>query len=65
MQAHDIRASLAETGAMDRRSKTLLGLLLFNGVSAVAGGLALMLDWIPEQASWVRNTDFPATTSPA
>lgn len=43
---------------MDRRRKTLLGLLLFNGLSATVGGLALMTDWIPEQASWVRSTDF-------
>ena len=40
---------------MSRKTKILLGLLLFNGCSAVVGGLALMADWIPEQASWVRN----------
>lgn len=50
---------------MDRKSKILLGLLLFNGLSAAGGGLALMSGWIPEQASWVRDTDFPATTSRA
>jgi hypothetical protein len=49
---------------MSRQTKTLLSLLLFNGVSAVAGGLALMMDWIPEQASWVRNTDFPSNYFP-
>lgn len=49
---------------MDRQSKTLLGLLLFNGVSAAAGGLALMMDWIPEQASWVRHSDFPSNYFP-
>jgi hypothetical protein len=27
-------------GAMSRKSKTLLGLLLFNGFSAAVGGLA-------------------------
>lgn len=45
---------------MSRKSKVLLGLLLFNGLTATAGGLALMTDWIPEQASWVRDTDFPS-----
>lgn len=45
---------------MSRKSKLLLGLLLFNGLSAVVGGVALMTDWIPEQASWVRDTDFPS-----
>jgi hypothetical protein len=49
---------------MDRMRKLLLGLLLFNGLSAVVGGLALMTDWIPEQASWVRDTDFPSNYFP-
>ena len=49
---------------MNRRPKTLLGLLLFNGFSAAVGGLALMTDWIPEQASWVRDTDFPSNYFP-
>lgn len=49
---------------MDGKSKALLGLLLFNGLTAVAGGLALMTDWIPEQASWVRDTDFPSSYFP-
>lgn len=49
---------------MRRKSKVLLGLLLFNGLSATAGGLALMTDWIPEQASWVRDTDFPSNYFP-
>ena len=49
---------------MSRKSKVLLGLLLFNGLSATAGGLALMTDWIPEQASWVRHTDFPSNYVP-
>lgn len=47
-----------------RASRVLLWLLLFNGVSATAGGLALMTDWIPEQASWVRDTDFPSNYFP-
>jgi hypothetical protein len=49
---------------MNRRFVTLLGLLLFNGISAAVGGLALMMDWIPEQASWVRDTDFPSNYFP-
>jgi hypothetical protein len=49
---------------MNGKSKTLLGLLLFNGFTAVGGGLALMTDWIPEQATWVRETDFPSNYFP-
>jgi len=49
---------------MSRKTKILLGLLLFNGVSAAVGGLALMTEWIPEQASWVQNTDFPSNYFP-
>ena len=49
---------------MSRKSKILFGLLLFNGLSATVGGLALMTDWIPEQASWVRETDFPSNYFP-
>jgi len=43
---------------MNRTSKALLGLLLFNGVSAVGGGIALMTGVIPEQVSWVEHTGF-------
>ncbi len=57
-------AGFNEFEALNRRRKTLLGLLVFNSVSAVAGGLALMTDWIPEQVSWVRNTDFPSNYFP-
>lgn len=49
---------------MNRRTKALLSLLLFNGFSAVGGGVALMMDWIPEQASWVQHTDFPSNYFP-
>jgi hypothetical protein len=42
----------------------LLALLLFNGVSAAVGGVALMTEWIPEQASWVRDTDFSSNYFP-
>ncbi len=44
--------------------KVLLGLLLFNGLTAVVGGLALMTDWIPEQTSWLRHTDFSSNYFP-
>jgi len=43
---------------MSDRSKALLGVHVFNGVSAVGGGLALMVRWIPEQPSWVEHTGF-------
>lgn len=49
---------------MGGKSKVLLGLLLFNGVSATGGGLAMMTEWIPEQASWVENTDFRSNYFP-
>lgn len=49
---------------MNGKSKALLGLLLFNGLTAMTGGLALMTSWIPEQASWVRDTDFPSNYFP-
>jgi len=59
-----IPPTAAHEGPMSRKGKTLLGLLLFNGFTAVGGGLALMTDWIPEQASWVRYTDFSSTYFP-
>ena len=46
------------------RAKFLLGLLLFNGITAVGGGLALMTGWIPEQPSWVQHTDFSSLYFP-
>lgn len=49
---------------MNGKNKTLLGLLLFNGVTAAGGGLALMTGWIPQQASWVRETDFTSNYFP-
>ena len=33
-------------------------MLLFNGISAVGGGFALMTEVIPRQASWIQHTDF-------
>ena len=43
---------------MNKVSKFVLGLLLFNGVSSVVGGIALMTGMIPEQPTWVEHTDF-------
>ena len=65
MQRFDTtQSTAADGGAMSRQRNTLLGLLLFNGFTAVGGGLALMTDWIPEQASWVRDTDFSSNYFP-
>ncbi len=49
---------------MDVRNRTLLGLLLFNAVTAIGGGLALMTGWIPEQPSWVEHNDFAGNYFP-
>ncbi len=48
----------------DRRRRVLLGLLVFNAISATGGGIALMTTWIPEQPAWVRATDFPSNYLP-
>lgn len=53
-----------ERAARDYKGKFLLGFLLFNGLSAVGGGLALMTGWIPEQPPWVRHTDFSSLYFP-
>ncbi|MCW2766639.1 MAG: hypothetical protein JWO11_2598 [Nocardioides sp.] len=49
---------------MLRISKILIGLLLFNGVSSIGGGIALMTGLIPEQTEWVEHTDFPSLYFP-
>lgn len=49
---------------MTAKNKVLFWLLIFNGVTAVGGGLALMTQWIPEQSSWVRSTDFASNYFP-
>ena len=36
-----------------------MGLLLFNAISSVGGGVALMTDVIPEQVQWVQHNYFP------
>ena len=46
------------------RTKTLFGVLLFNAVSAIGGGLALMVGLIPEQPSWVEHTGFDSIYFP-
>ena len=43
---------------MSRDARVLLGLLLFNAISALGGGIALMTEAIPLQASWYRHTGF-------
>jgi hypothetical protein len=45
-------------------SNFLLGLLIFNAMSSVGGGIALMTEVIPEQAAWVRHNDFPSLYFP-
>ncbi|WP_206510403.1 hypothetical protein C5142_22985 [Rhodococcus sp. BGS-1C] len=49
---------------MNKVSKFVLGLLLFNGVSSVVGGIALMTGMIPEQPTWVEHTDFSSLYFP-
>ncbi len=46
------------------RPRLLLVLLLFNGLSAVGGGVALITGWIPEQPSWLAHTDFSSNYFP-
>lgn len=48
---------------MSTTRKWLLGLLAFNGVSSVGGGLALMGEVI-DQPEWVAHTDFPTLYFP-
>lgn len=52
------------SGGMSRKSKIVLALLLFNGISAVGGGIALMTGVIPRQVSWVQHTDFTSLYFP-
>jgi hypothetical protein len=47
-----------------RTSRILLALLLFNALSSVGGGIALMTGLIPEQAAWIQHTDFPSLYFP-
>lgn len=47
-----------------RSHRTLLGLHLLNGLTAVGGGLALMTGWIPDVDSWTEHNDFPGSYFP-
>ncbi len=47
-----------------RSRRLLLGLHLFNGLTAVGGGLALMTGWIPDVESWTEHNDFPGSYFP-
>jgi hypothetical protein len=49
---------------MGRNTKVLLGLLLFNGISAAGGGIALMTGAIATQPSWTSHTDFSSQYLP-
>jgi len=49
---------------MGRNTKVLLGLLLFNGISAAGGGIALMTGTIAKQPSWTSHTDFSSQYFP-
>ena len=49
---------------MSRNNRILFGLLLFNALSAVGGGVALMTGLIPRQPSWVQHTDFSSQYFP-
>jgi hypothetical protein len=44
--------------------RLLLGLHVFNGLTAVGGGLALMTGWIPDVASWTEHNDFASSYFP-
>ncbi|MGN7157540.1 hypothetical protein ACTHRK_15745 [Dietzia cercidiphylli] len=49
---------------MNAVGKVLLGLLLFNGITAAGGGIALMTGVIPEEPSWIEHTDFSSLFLP-
>jgi len=49
---------------MNGHGKAVLGLLLFNGISAVGGGIALMTSMIPAQESWIQHTGFSSLYFP-
>jgi hypothetical protein len=49
---------------MNRDARILFGLLLFNGISAVGGGFALMTGVIPRQPLWIQHTDFSSLYLP-
>lgn len=44
------------SAGMSRHGRTVLGLLLCNGISAVGGSVALMTGVIPRQEAWLQHT---------
>lgn len=50
--------------AVHSSARYAFGLLAFNAISALGGGIALMTGVIPEQASWIRETDFDSLYLP-
>ena len=61
---HPMEEAAMERTHRDYKGKLLLGFLLFNAISAIGGGLAIMTGWIPEQPSWVQHTDFSSLYFP-
>ena len=49
---------------MSRVKKVVLGLLLFHGLSALGGGIALLTGVIPAQPKWLQHTDFSSLYFP-
>ncbi|MFN3340185.1 MAG: hypothetical protein ACK40Z_10860 [Dietzia sp.] len=49
---------------MNAVGRLLLGLLLFNGITAAGGGIALMTGVIPEEPSWIEHTAFSSLYFP-
>ena len=47
-----------------RQRRLLVGLHVFNGVTAAGGGLALMTGWIPDVDSWTEHNDFTGAYFP-
>ncbi len=49
---------------MTRADKRLMCVLLFNAMSSIGGGLALITGVIPEQRSWIEHTTFNSLYAP-
>ena len=54
-----------ETQDMERARRWLIGLLLFNGVGAVFGGVGLLTGWLGAPLSMLDGTPFSDYTIPA
>lgn len=48
---------------MNKSKNIVLGLLLFNGVSAIGGGIAL-ISGLTNQTEWIKNTNFSSLYFP-